>query len=140
MHTTDVHACMDTTSCIIALVLTHSERLPLVPTCTPNLNIYRYLAECPDAHHNDVLRLLPHLLAARPSTPTIPPPPEGALFLAPLLLQRADEQAVRDAVLSSQACVQSLRGALERRAGHGDDGVQGEVEMLQAVMQALQLV
>ncbi len=105
------------------------------------LTTTRYLAECPDAHHQDVLRLLPQLLAVQPSAPIPPhgpPPPQGALFLAPLLLQRGEEEEVRRVVASSGACVQSLRRALEQRTGLQGDAQQ-EVEMLQAVLQTLQL-
>lgn len=102
------------------------------PRCT------RYLTECPDAHSRDVLRLLPTLLQARCSSSDAEGvSPDGVVFMAPLLLQRGDEEAVRAAVAGSRASVQALREGLSRR--EGVPGLQGEVEMLQAVMEVLQL-
>lgn len=99
---------------------------------------HRYLAECPDAHDRDVLRLLPTLLQARPDpTAAQSDAPDGVAFMAPLLLQRGEEEAVRAAVVGSAAAVEALQRGLRRRVGV--PGAEGEVAMLEAVMEVLEI-
>lgn len=57
--------------------------------------------------------------------------------MAPLLLLRGGEQAVRARVVGCRASVAALERGLQRRVGV--PGAEGEVEMLNAVMEVLQL-
>lgn len=124
------------------LTLSHTSHLLLSSlaaffTCCPPPTHYRYLAECPDAHGHEVLRLLPTLLQAAPSSLKDGPAPDGVAFMAPLLLQRGDEEVVRERVAGNEGCVAAIKGGLQRRVGVV--GAEGEVEMLRAVMEVLRL-